>query len=290
MKKKTNKMVSKIQISVLVVVLVGLCISSIESQSLNLVANYVYCTEPPTGSLASDETFKRRLAAYDTLEKVMLFYQKIYTEFNSTDGTALRKCMENIYLDGYLFLKQDFFDSFSKVVKDVKTPYQLLPINEMNYAVSFFQNLQLSRPFFVDFIIKYEHSFLMFYYYKETTPCARLIFDNNLKITVNSSLATSLRYQPDCPFINFNTASPQQIEDYLKCTLEEMSTVCVNPALKYFATIFAANYPQIIKGDLYSYASSLTNKFPDNNSARSSFASVYLTVFLVTFFSYFNIF
>lgn len=285
-------MISNIQISVLVVLLLCLCISSIESQSFSLVSNYIRCTESTTGSVPSDETFKRRLVEYDTLDKAMLFYRKIFTEYNSTTGSNLRTCMNDQYSDGNLFLRQDFFNSFRKVVRDVKAPYKLLSVNDMDSFVIFLQYLQEMHPFYLDFVLKYEHSIVMLFYYKETTPCAKLILTDNVKTIPmpKSNLIKSLRYEANCPFVDLDSGSPQQIENYIKCVLEEMSTICVKPALKYFATIFAADYPQIIKGDLYSYASSLTNKFPDNRSSRSSFASVYLIMFLVALFSYVYVF
>lgn len=276
----------------MVVLHLCLCISSIESQSFSLVSNYIRCTESTTDSVPSDETFKRRLVEYDTLDKAMLFYRKIFTEYNSTTGSNLRTCMNDQYSDGNLFLRQDFFNSFRKVVRDVKAPYKLLSVNDMDSFVIFLQYLQEMHPFYLDFVLKYEHSIVMLFYYKETTPCAKLILTDNVKTIPmpKSNLIKSLRYEANCPFVDLDSGSPQQIENYIKCVLEEMSTICVKPALKYFATIFAADYPQIIKGDLYSYASSLTNKFPDNRSSRSSFASVYLIMFLVALFSYVYVF
>lgn len=285
-------MKTKIQVCVLVITLLSLCISSIESLGFNLVMQYVRCTEPNIGVIPSDATFRRRLAAYDTVDKAMSFYREIYTQYNTTSNSALRQCMLGIYYDGFMFLKEDFFNTYTRVVKEVKAPYKLLPLDKIDTMILLYLQLyKETHPYYVDYILKYEYSFSTFFHYKETTPCGEYLFNDDFRGMINPNNMRLLR-SSDCPDINFNVASPQEIENAVKCELKQMNKHCVKPALRYLAVILATSYPQIIKGDLYSYASSLTNGLSGlNSSPRSSIGTIYWIMSFVTLlFSFINIF
>lgn len=282
------------QIKLIVVLILGVLMRPTKSSSFTLLMNYIRCTESNSVILPSDATIRRRLAGFNTLEKSLSYYQIIYTDYNKTTSSALRKCMgEDFYQDGHLFLNQDFFGSFTTAVKDMKAQFELLPLNEIGDTMIFyFEILHLTHPFYVDYVLKYEHSFVMFHYYEETIPCGESLRRNAFKKSWKSNTTRLLKFESNCTQVDVDSASSQHIEDYIKCELRELSQVCVKPTLKFIATVLAARYPQIIKGDLYSYAISLTNNlFPDpNSSSGTSFASVYFIVFLVTLFSYINIF
>lgn len=240
----------------------GLTTGKLESVGLLIVPDYIRCTEG--NQSLTDDMYRRRLAEYNSLDKSLYFYQEIYRILTECD-TDTCNCMSQFYFGTYynLFFRPGYLKSFQEALRGLKARYKFRPIEEINKDLlnldSVFNSylFQTTQPFYNNFTLYNEFSTQNMFFYQETMPCIKAFYDNEGLFTC------SLGYTFDDARVLTIKSVNELIEKFYKCVIKEMNKFCVKPALIYFALLFFSNFPDIVQGDLYAYARSITDPLPD---------------------------
>lgn len=259
------------QIIAVLCVFLGLNITVVRSQCVNLLYQYYVCKNP--SAILDDAFFESKLNGLTTYDSVMDFFKSIYVELNWNECTSplctcVRQNPDLITRNyGAFFVNPNYFADMKSIVSSVRNKYTRLTPSQVNVNLSTLASVN-------SFCINYEFSFALLLFYNETSACY-----SNAKLTVQVIQCAPKLSNVDIlqPNLNISNQPVSNLEAFAKCLAAQTSS-CDIEIRRDIVYNFLSYYPNIIRGGLLDYVNYLINA-----SSANGLFSIPLT-FAITLF------